>query len=124
MLLSTNLFSRKDFRLSTFIDDEESQKRIFDLLQNMPSYNYWGNRALILLARNYWKLDDLYQANYTLDQILKRSNNDEILAEAQKWKDELTRSEEKKSSERELIEIDTLQIEMPEELNENDIDEQ
>jgi len=103
---------------------EESQKRIFDLLQNMPSYNYWGNRALILLARNYWKLDDLYQANYTLDQILKRSNNDEILAEAQKWKDELTRSEEKKSSERELIEIDTLQIEMPEELNENDIDEQ
>lgn len=102
---------------------EESQKKVFDLLQNMPSYNYWGNRALILLARNYWKLDDLYQANYTLDQILKRSNNEEVLAEAQRWKDAIARSEEQKNTEREVIEIDTLQIQMPEELNE-DLDEQ
>lgn len=102
---------------------EESQKRIFDLLQNMPSYQYWGNKALILLARNYWKLEDLYQANFTLDQILQRSNNEEILAEARRWKEAIARSEERKVEEKQRIEIDTLQIEMPEEMDEQENEE-
>ncbi len=102
---------------------EESQKRIFDLLQNMPSYQFWGNKALILLARNYWKLDDLYQANFTLDQILQRSNNDEILAEAQRWKEAIVRAQERQIEEKQRIVIDTLQIEMPDDMEEQENEE-
>lgn len=102
---------------------EESQKRIFDLLQNMPSYQFWGNKALILLARNYWKLDDLYQANFTLDQIIQRSNNNEILAEAQRWKDAIARAEEREQEGKQRIEIDTLQIDMPDDMDEQENEE-
>lgn len=102
---------------------EESQKRIFDLLQNMPGYQFWGNKALILLARNYWKLDDLYQANFTLDQILQRSNNPEILAEAERWKEAIARSEEQRMNEKKKVVVDTLQIEMPDELEEQENEE-
>ena len=102
---------------------EESQKRIFDLLRNMPSYQYWGNKALILLARNYWELGDPYQANFTLDQILQRSNNEEILAEARRWKEAIARAREQKNEEKQHMGTDTLQIDMLNDMNEREKEE-
>jgi tetratricopeptide (TPR) repeat protein len=79
---------------------ENSQKKIFDLLQNLPSYKSWGNKALLLLARNYWALDDIYQANYTLDQIIARVDDPELVQEARKMKEDIVKMQENKEAER------------------------
>jgi TolA-binding protein len=100
---------------------EESQIKIFDLLKNLPSYKYWGNRSLVLLAMNYWKLEDYYQAYYTLDQILNNVDDEEVQAWAREVRDEIEQEEalrKQDEAERESLQnrIDT--ISGPEEMEE------
>ena len=93
---------------------ENSQKKIFDLLQNLPSYKSWGNKALLLLAKNYWALEDFYQANYTLEQIIARVDDPEVVQEARIMKEEIQKMQAEKEAERRRYEeyqnhIDSIQ---------------
>ena len=93
---------------------EESQTKIFDLVKNMPSYKYWGNRGLVLLALNYWKLEDYYQAYYTLDQVIDRVSDEEVVEWAMKVRAEIEIEEQDRKAEeleREELQnrIDTIQ---------------
>lgn len=47
-----------------------SNETIFKLANNYASEEYWGAKALVVMAKNYMGLKDNYQASYTLDQIL------------------------------------------------------
>jgi len=69
--------------LSNGGDYQGSTAKVFDLIQNHPSYVSWGQRALIILARNYWKTGDYFQANYTLERLLEQASDVEIRAEAE-----------------------------------------
>ena len=61
-----------------------SQQTCFDLAKEMPTYNYWVAKAFILLADNYIKLKDSYQAKATLQSIIDGyRGDDEIVATAQ-----------------------------------------
>ncbi len=51
-------------------DFKNSQKTCFDLINNMPSYDYWVAKAFILLADNYLALKDKLQAKSTLLSII------------------------------------------------------
>lgn len=51
-------------------DYKNSQKTCFDLINNMPSYDYWVAKAFILLADNYLALKDKLQAKSTLLSII------------------------------------------------------
>lgn len=51
-------------------DYKTSQKTCFDLINNMPSYDYWVAKAFILLADNYLALGDKLQAKSTLMSII------------------------------------------------------
>jgi len=51
-------------------DYKTSQKTCFDLINNMPSYDYWVAKSFILLADNYLALKDKMQAKSTLLSII------------------------------------------------------
>ncbi len=51
-------------------DFKTSQKTCFDLINNMPSYDYWVAKSFILLADNYLALKDKMQAKSTLLSII------------------------------------------------------
>jgi len=86
---------------------EDSQAKIFELLKELPSYKYWGNRALILLAKNYWKLEDVFQATYTLEQVIQRVENPEVKEEAEAL---LLQIEAYQLEQETLNETDTIQL--------------
>ena len=51
-------------------DYKTSQKTCFDLINNMPAYDYWVAKTFILLADNYLALKDKFQAKTTLMSII------------------------------------------------------
>ncbi|MBY0244429.1 MAG: tetratricopeptide repeat protein [Sphingobacteriaceae bacterium] len=62
---------------------KESQKTCFDLINNMPSYDYWVAKSFILLSDNYFVLKDILQAKSTLQSIIDNyTANDDILSTA------------------------------------------
>jgi len=62
---------------------KSSNETIFKLANNYASEDYWGAKALVLMAKNYIGLKDNYQASYTCDQIIANyADFPEIVAEA------------------------------------------
>jgi tetratricopeptide (TPR) repeat protein len=48
-----------------------SNEEINLLIENLPSYKEWKLRGLLLMARNFFRLGDIFQANYIIDFLLK-----------------------------------------------------
>lgn len=66
---------------------KSSNETIFKLANNYASEEYWGAKALLLMARNYIGLKDNYQASYTADQVIANYQDfPEIVAEAREIK--------------------------------------
>ncbi|MDF2552323.1 MAG: hypothetical protein K0R77_1598 [Chryseobacterium sp.] len=66
---------------------KSSNETIFKLANNYASEDYWGAKALVLMAKNYIGLKDNYQASYTCDQIIANyADFPEIVAEAKEVK--------------------------------------
>lgn len=64
-------------------DYKTSQKTCFDLMNNMPSYDYWVAKTVILLSDNYLALKDKLNAKSTLLSIIDNyEGKDEIIAVA------------------------------------------
>jgi hypothetical protein len=62
---------------------KSSNETIFKLANNYASEEFWGAKALVLMARNYLALKDNYQASYTCDQIIENYQDfPEIVSEA------------------------------------------
>lgn len=60
-----------------------SNETIFKLANNYASEEFWGAKALLVMAKNYIGLKDRYQASYTVDQILANYQDfPDIIAEA------------------------------------------
>ncbi|CAD7813080.1 Lipopolysaccharide assembly protein B [Chryseobacterium aquaeductus] len=69
---------------------KSSNETIFKLANNYASEDYWGAKALVLMAKNYIGLKDNYQASYTCDQIIANySDFPEIVAEAKEVKKQI-----------------------------------
>ncbi|KUJ53335.1 tetratricopeptide repeat protein [Chryseobacterium sp. JAH] len=69
---------------------KSSNETIFKLANNYASEDYWGAKALVLMAKNYIGLKDNYQASYTCDQIISNyADLPEIVAEAQEVKKQI-----------------------------------
>lgn len=75
-------YLKKDFKIS--------QKTCFDLINNLPNYDYWVTKSFILLADNYVALKDNVQAIATLKSVLENyQGKDEILEIAKQKLDQL-----------------------------------
>jgi TolA-binding protein len=62
---------------------DESEKTAFDLINQVPSYDYWVAKAFILLADNYVKKGNNRQAKYTLQSIIENYNGPDLVKIAQ-----------------------------------------
>jgi TolA-binding protein len=68
-----------------------SQKTCGDIVKNMPNYDYWVAKTLILWADNYVAIKDTFQAKATLQSILENyKGDDDILAIAQQKLDKIS----------------------------------
>ena len=69
------------------------------LVSDYSAYKYYGAKGLIVMAKNFYELDDAFQATYILESVIKNfSDYDEVVQEA---KEELQRikTEEAKTNE-------------------------
>lgn len=82
---------------------EESSNTVYRLIEDLPSYKEWKMKALLLLAKNFWKQDDLFQAEYTLDFIISSDHSEEITNEAKMLKVQIEVSEDVKEKAKEGI---------------------
>lgn len=63
---------------------KNAEAEIYDLVNRVPSYQYWVAKGLILLSDVYVKMGDNFQAKATLQSILDNyTGDDEILDEAE-----------------------------------------
>ena len=63
---------------------QESEKLIFELINNLPSYEYWIAKAFILLSDNYVATGNLYQAKHTLKSVIENYEGIDLVLEAQR----------------------------------------
>ncbi|HEY0898876.1 MAG TPA: tetratricopeptide repeat protein [Sphingobacteriaceae bacterium] len=72
-----------------------SQKTAFELINKMPSHDYWVAKSFILLADNYLALKDEFQAKSTLQSIIENyeGKEEDIIPVA---KEKLNKLNEKK----------------------------
>ncbi|MFM6953983.1 MAG: tetratricopeptide repeat protein, partial [Sphingobacteriaceae bacterium] len=64
-------------------DFKAAQQTAFDLIKNLPSYDYWVAKSFLLLADTYIALKDDFQAKSTLQSLLDNyTGTDEIIPAA------------------------------------------
>ena len=72
---------------------EDSNKTVQKLAKDYSGYKYFGSKGLIVMANNFYKMDDSYQATVILDAVIKNFKEfqdvvDEATVELQKIKSE------------------------------------
>ena len=60
---------------------DESQKFIFNLISELPSYKTWVNNSLLVLSKCYFKKGDLFQSRHVLDELKNKTDDTFILDE-------------------------------------------
>ncbi|MEX1188577.1 MAG: tetratricopeptide repeat protein [Bacteroidia bacterium] len=91
-------------------DYKKCEKAVFSLVDEMPSYDYWLARGFILLADNYVKLDNIFQAKRTLQSVIDNHEGKELRDLAIQKLSDLEGSEVKEEvvpAEQENIEMNT-----------------
>ncbi|WP_259071390.1 tetratricopeptide repeat protein [Mucilaginibacter sp. X4EP1] len=73
-----------------------SQKTCFELVKDLPGYDYWVTKTFILLADNYVGLKDTFQAKATLQSVIDNyKGDDDILPTAKQKLDKLSSQDQK-----------------------------
>jgi len=62
-------------------DYQDSQNSIFSLINQLPGYEKWVDKSLLLLAKNYIVETDMFQAQHVLTELEKQSNDPAVLDE-------------------------------------------
>ena len=57
----------------------QSNELIQELIQQYPSNKTFAGKGLILMAKNYYALDDAFQATYILESVIKNFTSFEVL---------------------------------------------
>jgi TolA-binding protein len=65
---------------------KESQKTCFELVKDLPNYDYWVTKTFILLADDYVGLKDHFQAKATLQSVIDNYKGDDDILPTAKQK--------------------------------------
>lgn len=64
-------------------DHEASNVSVQKLVKDYSSYKEWGGKGLVVMAKNFYALDDAFQATYILESVIENfAEFDDIVAEA------------------------------------------
>lgn len=61
----------------------ESEKKIFELINDFPSYEFWVAKSLILLSDIYMAGGNLFQAKHALKSVIENYKGEDLVKEAQ-----------------------------------------
>ena len=84
---------------------EASNESIQLLIKNFSSYKFFASKGLILMAKNFQALGDVFQATYILENVIR--NFEEFEAVVQEAKIELEQIKQQDAKTNSSIEIDT-----------------
>ena len=90
------------YRLGNY---DESEKLVFELINQVPSYDYWIAKGFILLADDYLKAGNVFQAKQTLHSVIENYEGAELKKVAQDKLNEIVakeKIEEQKKSQKEM----------------------
>ena len=91
-----------------------SQKTCFDLAKELPNYDYWVAKTFILLADNYIKLKDDFQAKATLQSVIDNyKGDDDILPTAHQKLDMLSGKPASRPADTNNAQPDSTQVKKP-----------
>ena len=57
---------------------------IENIAQNYGGYPRWGAKSLLLMSKNFYQLDDAFQATYILESIIENFNQFQKLSKKPK----------------------------------------
>jgi len=72
---------------------QQTKNLVDSLIQSLNAQKDWKMKSLMLLARNFWKQGDIFQANYTLDYLIKTDYSPALTAEASALQKEIEQAE-------------------------------
>ncbi len=80
---------------------------IFELINSVPSYDYWIAKSLILLSDNYVKTGNVFQAKQTLQSIIENYEGEDLVKIAKEKLDVIIESQKiiEQNNQQEEIEI-------------------
>ena len=82
-----------------------SNESVQVLIKNFSSYKYYASKGLIIMAKNFQALDDVFQATYILENVIQ--NFAEFKEVAEEAKVELDRIKTEAAKTNASIEVDT-----------------
>lgn len=63
---------------------EASNTSVQKLAKDFAAYKEWGGKGLVIMAKNFYALEDAFQATYILESVMENfSEYPDIVAEAQ-----------------------------------------
>ncbi|MFV9552133.1 tetratricopeptide repeat protein [Algibacter sp. PT7-4] len=78
---------------------EASNKSVQKLAKDFSGYKYYSAKGLVLMAKNYYALNDAFQATYILESVIQNFPEfDDVVAEAQTELNTIKREEAKTNS--------------------------
>lgn len=78
---------------------EQSNQVIQKLTRDYSGYRYFGVKGLIIMAKNFYAMDDSFQATHILESVLKNfTEYEDVIAEAKVELDKIKSQEAKRNS--------------------------
>ena len=91
-----------------FKNDEGNYKLSNVSVQKLASefspYRYWGGKGLVIMAKNFYELEDAYQATYILESVIEKFSDFEDLVEEAKTELNRIKTKESKTNSSVIIE--------------------
>lgn len=76
-----------------------SNVSIQELASDFSMYRYWGGKGLIIMAKNFYALEDAYQATYILESVIQKfSEFEDVVKEARLELDKIKKEQSKTNS--------------------------
>lgn len=72
---------------------DSTEVTIYKLIEDLPAFKEYKMKALILLSKTFWKKENVFQANYTLDFVIKTNFNEETVKQAELIKEQIAEYE-------------------------------
>jgi TolA-binding protein len=87
-------------------DYTNAEKTVFEVINQVPSYDYWITKSFILLADIYTKAGNTIQAKATLTSIIENSDNTELVKLSHEKLNAILQSEIQEEQKKQQEEID------------------
>lgn len=88
-------------------DYELSNKKVQELTKNYSGHKYYAAKGLVLMAKNFYQLEDSYQATYILEKVIENfATYDDVVADASIELQRIKEEEAKRNSSINVTPID------------------